>query len=88
MLPLLPMLLRLSVVFVLWVIFLAAAFQAVLHYPLLFDGGSFCALCAASGALGLIIGKIDWVATIMLVVLLPVASLILISVMLLGYIGL
>ena len=80
--------LRVSAVLVLWLLASVALFQASVHFPYFYSSGWFLVACAACGALGLIIGKLDWVATLMMVALLPIASFILVGVLRLGYFGL
>jgi hypothetical protein len=80
--------LRVLAVLVLWLAASAALFQATIHFPFFYGSGWFYVACAACGTLGLIIGKADRVATLMMAPLLPVGSLLLVSVLRLGYFGL
>jgi hypothetical protein len=79
---------RLAAVLVLWLIASVGLFHATLQFPFFYGGAWFYVACAAIGILGLIIAKVDWVATIMSMPLLAVASFILVIVLRLGYFGL
>jgi hypothetical protein len=80
--------LRISVVLVLWLIATVGLFQATLRFPSFGDSGWFVVACAACGALGLFIGKIDRVASLMSLPILAVASFVIVGAMRLGYFGL
>lgn len=82
--------LRLSAILVVWLIATVALFQATIHFPYFFFNNpwSFYVACAACGALGLFLAKVDRVASLMLPPVLAVASFVVVGVLRLGYFGL
>jgi hypothetical protein len=79
---------RVPAVLVLWLIATVALFQATLGNPTFYTGGWFCVACGACGALGLFIGKLNHVASVMAPPVLAVASIVIVGALRLGYFGL
>ena len=79
---------RWSAILVLWLIATVALFQATLHFGYFFISPWFLVACAACGALGLFIGKVDRVARLMAPPVLAAASFVIVNVLRLGYFGL
>jgi hypothetical protein len=80
--------LRLSATLILWAVATLILFQATLHFTSLISSAWFYVACAACGLPGLLIAKLNRVASLMLVPILAVAAFVVVCVVRLRYFGL